>query len=191
MKQGASRHALKARKDDLYETPVEATRALLRHVPLPVHVWEPAAGRGAIARELRAAGHAVLATELVPYEGAAGWILTGVDFLMERRPTSVQAIVTNPPYKLADQFVRHGLSLGLPVIVLLRLMAIEGTKRSDIVDGHLHEVWAGRERLPFMHRDGWEGPKNANSGAPFAWFVFRPEKRTGPIALHRMSWRSA
>lgn len=190
MKQGATRHALADRKDDLYETPAEATRALMRNVPLPKWIWEPAAGRGAIARELMSAGHRVICTDLVKHDDADEYIESGIDFLMERRPPSVQAIVTNPPYKLADEFVRHGLSLNLPVIVLLRLMAIEGTKRSDIVDGHLHEMWAGRERLPFMHRDGWDGPKNSNSGAPFAWFVFRPEKRAGPIALHRMSWRA-
>jgi hypothetical protein len=189
MRQGAARHALSERGNDLYETPPEATRALIRHVALPPFIWEPAAGRGAIARELRAAGHAVHMTDLADYEGADPGIMSGVDFLLERQAPVVGAIVTNPPYKLADQFIRHGLSLGLPVIVLLRLMAIEGSKRSDIIDGHLHEVWAGKERLPGMHRDGWDGPRNASTSAPFAWFVFRPEKRVGPTALHRMSWR--
>lgn len=191
MRQGAARHALADRGADLYETPPEATRALIRNVPLPPFIWEPAAGRGAISRELKAEGFYVACTDLVSYHGADAGIRGGVDFLMERQaPSMVSSIVTNPPYKLADQFVRHGISLGLEVVVLLRLMAIEGAKRSDIVDGHLHEVWAGKERLPFMHRDGWEGPKNSNSGAPFAWFVFRPETRVGPIALHRISWRA-
>ena len=42
-----------------------------------------------------------------------------------------------------------------------------------------------------MHREGWEGPKIGNSGAPFAWFVFDAEPRPAgePIALFRMSWR--
>jgi hypothetical protein len=100
-------------------------------------------------------------------------------------------IVTNPPYKLADAFIRHGLSFGLPVIVLLRLMAIEGANRSDIIDRHLARVWAGIERLPTMHREGWEGKRITNSGAPFAWFVFVPGERGGAaVELRRMSWRS-
>jgi hypothetical protein len=33
----------------------------------------------------------------------------GRDFLLERRaPDGIECIVTNPPYRLADQFVEHG-----------------------------------------------------------------------------------
>jgi hypothetical protein len=43
-----------------------------------------------------------------------------------------------------------------------------------------------------MQREGWEGPKQQNSGAPFAWFVFHPEPRGDrPIELRRISWRRA
>jgi hypothetical protein len=193
VKQGASRHALADRKDDLYETPACATRALLRVEPClrePRRIWEPCAGRGAIARELVSAGHSVEQMDLVPHEGANPGIVTPVDFLMEfSAPEGVEMIVTNPPYKLADAFIRHGLSLGLPVIVLLRLMALEGAGRSDLIDRHLSRVWAGIERLPTMHREGWEGKKIAVAGVPFAWFVFEQAHIGGSIELRRMSWR--
>lgn len=192
MRIGASRGSLADRKDDLYETPPEAVRTLLRVEPLPRVIWEPAAGRGAISRELL--GHKVICTDLVAYEGADEGIQTGIDFLMERvAPAGAQAIVTNPPFKLADEFIRHGLTLVPTVIVLLRLMALEGANRADLIDRHLLRVWAGMERLPMMHREGWAGPKLGNSGAPFAWFVFsaHPRPAGSPIALHRMSWRAA
>ncbi len=194
MKQGASRHALADRKDDLYETPAVAVRALLRVEPTlrtMQHVWEPCAGRGAIARELAAAGHEVTAYDLVPHAGADAGILTPIDFLLEHRaPGGVDLIVTNPPYKLADSFIRHGILLVPRVIVLLRLMALEGANRSDLIDNHLVRVWAGIERLPTMHREGWEGPRMSNSGAPFAWFVFEAASRGDrPVELRRMSWR--
>jgi hypothetical protein len=51
-----ARHALADRKDDLYETPDVAVRALMRVENLPLRIWEPACGRGAIVRVLRAAG---------------------------------------------------------------------------------------------------------------------------------------
>lgn len=197
MKQGASRHALADRANDLYETPEVATRALLQVLPVswaPRRVWEPCAGRGAIARVLRADGMDVIAQDLVAYPGADPGIATPIDFLMERKaPAECDRIITNPPYKLADAFIRHGLELGCEVIVLLRLMAIEGAGRSDLMDRHCRTVWAGIERLPTMHREGWTGPKLSNSGAPFAWFHFRPEprRRVEPIALHRISWRAA
>ena len=111
---------------------------------------------------------------------------------MERNPLEgVDAIVTNPPFKLADAFVRHGPSLGLPVIVLLRLMALEGAGRSDLIDRHLRRVFVGIERLPMLHRDGWTGPRTKSAGEPFAWFSIRTGECSGPIELARISWRGA
>ena len=183
------RHALSARGDDLYETPHEATRALLQCETLPRVIWEPACGRGAIARVLEEAGHRVIATDLVDY----GYGEPGRDFLMETATEAdADCIVTNPPFKIADQFVRHGLGLVPTVIVLLRWAYAEGAGRSDLIDRHLSRVWIGRERLPMMHRDGWDGPKIGNAGAPFAWFVFeRRPLLPGAFIVRRMSWRDS
>lgn len=194
MRQGPDRSALKERRDDLYETPHCATLALMRVEPLPQRIWEPAAGRGAIARELEAAGHHVLKSDLVAHPGADNGIVTPVDFLLEPRSSllaDVEAIVSNPPYKNADEFIRRSLfHFQLPVIVLLRLMALEGANRSDLVDRHLVRVWAGIERLPKFQREGWAGPKQKDETSPFAWFIFSPEDRgSSPIALRRISWR--
>jgi hypothetical protein len=186
----ASRAALKVRAHDLYETPRCAVRALLRTGEIRGAIWEPCAGRGAIVRELRAAGFQAVAYDLVAHEGADPGIQTPIDFLLDRAPPAgVDIIITNPPYKLADDFIRHGLSLGLPFVALLRLMALEGSGRSDLMDRHLRRVWAGIERLSMMHREGWQGPRTASGGAPFAWFAFEPGQRVGPIELNRISWR--
>jgi hypothetical protein len=191
MRQGADRAPLKERGDDLYETPRCAIRALMDVEALPHIIWEPAAGRGAIARELEAAGHIVIKTDLCAYPGADEGIASGVDFLMgTRAPAGAEMIVTNPPFKLADAFIRKGLGFDIPVIVLLRLMALEGASRSDLIDHHLARIWSGIERLPQMHREGWTGPKQTSGTAPFAWFVFAPERKVDqPIPFRRMSWR--
>lgn len=187
---GDKRHALKPRKDDLYETPPEAVRALLRVENLPGVIWEPACGPGSIVRVLRSTGRQVYATDLVDYESAdqdaAGW-----DFLMETQlPLGVQAIVTNPPFKNGAEFVTKGLSLCPVVVMLLRLAFLESATRSDILDGgHLARVHVFRNRLPMMHRDGWEGPKSTNTMA-FAWFVW-DRNHVGPTELHRISWDRA
>lgn len=184
---GDKRHALKVRKDDLYETPPEAVTALLKAESLPEVIWEPACGPGSIVRVLRGAGRQVYATDLVDYESpdqdCAGW-----DFLLERQlPIGVQAIVTNPPYKLADKFVRHALELCPQVIVLLRLAFLESSGRSDILDtGHLARVHVFRRRLPMMHRDGWAGKRSTNTIA-FAWFVWRRDWHQ-PTIIDRISW---
>lgn len=184
-------HSLKARGNDLYETPPAATRTLMRYLPQPAQlgpVWEPACGPGAIVKELRDEGYQVHATDLVDYglENSQG----GVDFLMEAKaPAGCGVIITNPPFKLADQFVRHALQLVAHVWVLQRLAYLEGAGRSDIMDGHLTRILVGKERLPMMHRDGWEGAKMKNGGMPFAWFHFDQVKSSRGARLERVSWR--
>lgn len=201
MKQGASRHALKDRKDDLYETPeccvISAHAAgVFAYATFPGshgQIWEPCAGRGAISRTLRGLGYGVTAQDLVDHPGRDADIQTGIDFLMEREaPRAASCIITNPPFKLADAFIRHGLELVPTVIVLLRAMAIEGSGRADLIDGHLRHYWIGIDRPPAMHREGWAGPKLTNSGAPFAWFVFSRARRPAhePIHLHRFRWKT-
>jgi hypothetical protein len=183
----AQRAPLADRGDDLYETPECATRALLAVESLPSGaVWEPACGPGAIVRVLRAAGHEVYATDLVDY-GSPDQDAHGVDFLMEfSAPDSIASIVTNPPFKLADEFVRHALLLCPRVYMLLRLAFLESERRSGILDnGSLKRVYVFRERLPMMHRAGWNGPR-ASSAMAFAWFVWDRQHR-GPAELHRIS----
>lgn len=192
MRQGAARTTLAERGDDLYETPAWCTQALLRWGVLERHdglgaIWEPCAGKGAISRELRASGREVVAQDLVDWPGRDAGIETGCDFLMSWSvPRGVTCIVTNPPYKLADEMIWRGLRLGLPLIMFLRLMSLEGERRAPLISGYLHEVWFGHERPPSLYADGRGGSWNA--GAPFGWFVFRPGRREGPIALHPKSW---
>ena len=191
MRQGADRGAFKDRGDDLYETPACATRALIRTGVLDQfpRILEPAAGRGAIVRELKRGGWQVLAQDLIEYVAADPEVHAGINFFGVEALAFTDAIVTNPPYRLADRFVRKGLELGVPVIVLLRLMALEGAKRSDIM-AHLRHVFIGIERLPMMHREGWSGPKLKDGAMPFAWFFFHPAKRHGDIfTMSRISWR--
>jgi hypothetical protein len=181
------------RAHDLYETPPAAVRALLRHEPLAGPLWEPAAGRGAISRLLRAAGHEVLASDLVRYPGADPDILAPINFFLQPGTPryEVDTIVTNPPFRWADKFVRHGLALGCKTIVLLRLACIEGAARSDLIDRHLSHVWAGRERLPAMHREGWTGRRLKTASTPYGWFVFTPQSHLpdAGFSIRRVSWR--
>jgi hypothetical protein len=183
------RAPLAERGDDLYETPTEATLALLRAEKLPRYLWEPAAGRGAIVEVLRTAGYTVLASDLVDYGCPTHF--TRRDFLMElKAPERCEAIITNPPFKLASQFAAHALELCPKLYMLLRLAFLEGTNRSPILDGGaLARVHVFRNRLPRMHRDGWTGPQ-ASSSIAFAWFVW-DRAHSGPTELHRISWESA
>ena len=179
------RHPHAARGNDLYETPAVATEALLRvEVTLPRTIWEPAAGRGAIVRVLREHGHDVVASDLVDY-GGLDFVS---DFLArERVPAGCEAILTNPPFRLADQFVAHALDLCPRVIMLLRLAFLESVRHTHILENRgLARAHLFRKRLPMMHRDGWQGRKG-NSGMAFAWFVW-DRVHIGPALLNRIDW---
>jgi hypothetical protein len=65
---GVKMHPHAARGADLYETPREAVHALLGVESIQGPVWECAAGRGAIVRALREAGHKVIGTDLIDYD---------------------------------------------------------------------------------------------------------------------------
>jgi hypothetical protein len=179
------RHPHAERGLDLYETPAAAVEALLRVESLPHFVWEPAAGRGAIVRVLRDHGHAVIATDIADY----GFRLHSQrDFLAEPElPAGCEAIITNPPFQFAEEFVAHALEISPLVVMLLRLAFLESEPRCHILENRgLARVHVFRKRLPMMHRDGWEGRK-ANSGMAFAWFVWDCVHR-GPTIINRISW---
>lgn len=150
---GNFKHALADRRDDLYETPAVAVKALLEVEKLPETIWEPACGPGSIVSVLRDAGHLVYATDLVDYGCPDSE--SRRDFLLEQAPSFyVGAIVTNPPFKLAGEFVAHAMALGIPkIVMLLRLAFMESERRSAILDNG----WLSR-----VYRKG-QGPRNHGS----------------------------
>lgn len=183
---GNKTHSLKSRGVDLYETPSCAVEALLANEPLPHHIWEPACGRGAIVDILRQRGHTVWATDLCDHGCRQSQFK--VDFLMERQSRiDVEAIVTNPPFSLAQQFVEHALALAPKVVMLLRLGFLESERRTPILDnGKLARVLVFKKRLPMMHRDGWDGPKSSSAMA-FAWYIW-DRFHSGPTEMRRIVW---
>lgn len=86
---------------DCYETPEWVTLALLPHIPERVrHIWEPACGSGKMVRALNKKFVTVFGSD----------IDNGHDFLKDKT-AGFDAIITNPPYVLAKEFVSHALAL--------------------------------------------------------------------------------
>lgn len=192
-KAGAKRASLDVRKDDLYQTPPEAVDALLSVENVPMKIWEPACGPGAIVSVLRASGRDVLATDLVEYNSPLQ-DRSGVDFLSPLTRKYVWeyggGIVTNPPYKNAAEFVVRALEVAPYVAMLLRLGFLESERRRDVLDNScLARVHVFRNRLPMMHREGWTGAQ-ASSAMAFAWFIW-DKSHKGPTELRRVSWGRA
>jgi hypothetical protein len=159
---------------DSYPTPPIAIEGLLDVEPelLRATVYEPAAGAGNIVKTLRKRGIRCIAGDIVKKRG---FKLDHVgDFLtQERVPRGCDAIVTNPPYRHAEQFAVHALELVPDVFLLLRLAFIESVRRTALLEeSGLRAVHVFRRRLPRMHRDGWNGPRTSSSMC-FAWFCWR------------------
>jgi hypothetical protein len=184
--------ATKDRKNQLYETPAVAVRALLAYEKVDDVVWEPACGPGAIVKVLRETGRTVIATDLKPYglEDSQSQI----DFLKQKNaPGGCKAIVTNPPFELADKFVEKALELCPHVYMLLRVGFLAGTRweiRNNFGD-HLARVRIFTPRLPFMHRVGFEGIKlDMSSAIDFAWYCFaRNHIDVGEASVSWLRWK--
>jgi hypothetical protein len=185
------RHALADRGHDFYQTPRVATEALIRLESrhLPATIWECACGAGAISEVLVASGYDIVSTDLVARPCAVP-MSAGIDFLLETTPFN-GGIVTNPPYRLAEQFVRKALDLSPYVAMLMRLAFLAGSRRRLwLRQSGLTRVHISSRRLPMMHRDGWDGPIS-NSATDFAWFVWdrtKPHLVPEP-AIHWFDWQ--
>jgi hypothetical protein len=150
---------------DRYDTPAWVTAALSPHLhKLAHHLWEPACGSGAMADALRGAGYSVTATD----------ITTGDDFLNTEVPPDpfIQAIVTNPPYALAREFVEHSLALVRPVggvVAMLLRTDYDHAKTRQHLFGQCPQF---AKKLVLTKRIVWfEGPKAAPS-FNHAWYVW-------------------
>lgn len=170
------------RGDDLYETPVEAVRALLALESFSQTVLEPSVGKGAIMRPMEAAGYDVRIADIVDRGIATqhGECQSVVDFLTWLAPEGdgpLVDIVTNPPYGVANAYIAHALKVFRPakMAMLLNLNFMCGFEDDDrrfVMDENPpSRVYVFTRRLPMMHRDGWDGPK-ASSQMNTAWFVW-------------------
>lgn len=156
--------------DDFYATPPSATEALLRVESFDGPIWEPACGDGAICKVLKERGHVVQATDLVD----RGYGASGIDFLMEYKPHGPH-VVTNPPFKLATQFVQKALQLTTgKVAMLLKVGFLEGVERAPIFDAEpFARLWVFRRRQSFL-KNGTHGIEMEGRGGMIAygWFVW-------------------
>ena len=90
---------------DFYQTPPEATLALLSFLGIPkgAVIWECACGSGEMSRTISAAGYDVISSDIEDYGFGQG----GIDFLTYRQENRFDWIITNPPFSHAEPFIRR------------------------------------------------------------------------------------
>lgn len=189
----------KVRGDDFNETPYAALPPLLaaEGKRLPKVLWEPYCGNGALVVPLRNRGYAVTATDLRNRGCPAS--APGVDFLShvaaEYRPAGQFGIVSNPPYTAVEQHIERAVGLAPYVAFLLRLAFLESEGRMHWWrEVGLRRVHLISERLPMMHRENYDGPKQDKGAMAFAWFIFANAgvgARTFQVPVRWVSYKAA
>ncbi len=144
---------------DNYATPPWPVEQLLAAERFPQPVYEPAPGEGYMVATLKACGMRVIA-------------FFGEDFFAMSR--TAPAIITNPPFDQADEFVRHALKLTEPelgkVAMLLPVNFDTAKGRKDIFADHP----AFARKLILTRRIRWANieQKSAGPSMNHAWYVW-------------------
>lgn len=164
------------RERDLYETPGWVTDVVVNHIPMSLldsTIWEPAAGSGKMAGALRLRGFKVDATDI------AGDV--PADFLTIGRATAA-AIITNPPYEKAREFIEHALDLMRPnkglVAMLLRTDFDHAKTRQHLFS----ECEQFKKKVVLTKRIKWFEESKGSPSFNHAWFIW-DWKHEGPPTL--------
>ena len=151
---------------DYYATTPKAAEWLIRLEKLNKHIWECACGEGHLSKVFTANGYDVLSTDLID----RGYGLGGVDFL-QCKDTFNGDIVTNPPYRYAQDFIEHALELiedGNKVCMFLKVQFLEGKARRKLYETSPPKtVYISSSRLQ-CGRNG----VFTDSMVAYAWYVW-------------------
>lgn len=167
---------------DDFPTPPWATRALCERLGdlSGLTCREPAANRGHMVRPLSEYFPRVVASDIHDY--GAGFPVQ--DFLFLSGTDLVDWTITNPPFRLAEEFIRHAITTSRKgVAVIVRSAFLEGQGRHAALFS-LHRprlILQFAERV-VMHK-GRLAPEGSTATA-YCWIVFAPI----PAAFTEFDW---
>jgi hypothetical protein len=170
---------------DWFPTPPWATRALCEW--LKDHgqeidrmtCWEPACGDGSMVLPLREYFCQVAASDVRDY-GFPGTLID--DFLLPVPATDAEWLVTNPPFRLGEQFISLALArAGRGVAMLVRTAFLESADRY----AKLFSVTPPSDILQFVERvPMFKGrlDRNGSTATAYCWLVFRKNVHGAPFS---------
>lgn len=180
MKQNTSSAVMQQRSEphdslDDFPTPPWATRALLEYLSdvegenfTRMACREPAANRGHMVKPLREYFASVEASDVHDY--GAGF--PQGDYLFGPEPEPVDWTITNPPFRLAEQFIERALATSRRgVAMIVRSAFLEGVGRYERLFSQRRPAFVMQftERV-VMHK-GKLAPKGSTATA-YAWIVW-------------------
>lgn len=144
-------------KNDAYYTPKWCVQGLVEMInwDLIGTFHEPCYGNGSIYHQI----------PLDDFQKSWSEIDKGKDYLDEKQQ-DVDLIITNPPFKLAEQFILKSLSHSKNVIMLLRLNFLESQIRYDFWNNNKPNHIIVLSNRPSFTQDG----KTDSVG--YGWYVW-------------------
>lgn len=147
---------------DYYPSPPEVTRALMDFICIPEGslIREPACGEGYMSRVIEGYGHNVIGTD----------IQFGDNYFDTTLEQKVDAIITNPPFKHAEDFIKKAIGEADIVAMVLKSQYWHAKKRLKLFREHkptyiLPLTW----RPDFLFN---EPGKGGNSTMEVLWTVW-------------------
>ena len=170
---GASNHSQEERQmNDYYATEPKALELLLEKETFNPEIWECACGEGHLSKVLLDRGYTVVSTDLID----RGYGTGGVDFLKVNAVFDGD-IITNPPYKYAQQFVKHALDIvrdGNRVAMFLKLTFLESQSRRQLFEKYPPKIiYVSSSRLQCAKNgDFIKYGKGTGTAVAYGWFIW-------------------
>lgn len=177
---GASSHSNTEREsNDYYATDPRAVEKLLERETFNKYIWEPACGEKHISNVLTSRGHNVRNSDITSRNQSD---VEEIDFMTATKDIMSRDIITNPPYKIATEFIQHALDISMDstkIAAFLKIQFLESKKRYELF----------KENPPvriyvFVNRIncGKNGVFSKEASAVcYAWFIWEKGNKKEPI----------
>ncbi len=173
------------RSRDPFPTHPWATRALIEHVLgskaalATMSCWEPACGQGYMSKVLWEYFREVRSSDIYP--DGYGEVS---DFLSHQpQLRTVDWVITNPPFRLAEEFILKALQIArVGVAMLVRTQFVETIGRYERLFSSQPPTFIAPfvQRVPLLRE---RLDEKASSATSYAWFVWRRSERQSTTTL--------
>lgn len=171
---GASNHTDKERQsEDYYATDPIAAELLLKEETFCNKIWECASGENHLANVFKKNGYTVRTSDIIKRTEET----EVYDFLS---PENVQwdgDIITNPPYKMATDFIYKSLDIinkGNKVAMFLKIQFLEGKERKKLFTKFPPKVvYVSSSRIMCAKNGDFEDMiAGGGSAVAYAWYIW-------------------
>ena len=183
-------HVYDREENDFYATEPAAADLLEKTGETANYIWECACGQGHLAKRFEELGHFVFSSDKIDRGFGERF-----DFINDEFETShidpyfyeYFDIVTNPPYKLAAEFIKKGYELLRPkrkLCLFLKLTFLESVARDKLFEQYpVSRIHVCRKRIKCAKNGDFS--KVQSSPTCYAWFVWE-KGYSGPTIIDRV-----